>query len=266
MPDDKPSNESLHIFYEAFSGLYRLAPGSEASTCKALAIVKQYRTPLQVLDIGCGVGAQTFTIAEHSHAIITAVDNYHPYLQNLEKQAWKRGLTQRIKPVLGSMFELKQAFKPATFDVIWAEGSAYIMGFDQALIAWAPLLKMHGVIALTEISWLTNTPSFPARNFWEQAYPRIRPIQKNIDLAKMLGYHYLGHFTLPTNDWLEGYYKPLSARVSVLQEKYWDNSDALLVLQAIEEEVDFYHEFGHEYGYVFYILQKILPDTSDAST
>jgi ubiquinone/menaquinone biosynthesis C-methylase UbiE len=258
MPNDKPSNESLHIFYEAFSELYRLAPGSDTSTCHALDIVKKYRKPGQVLDIGCGVGAQTFAIAEHSDAFITALDNYQPYLQTLEKQAWKKGLAQRIKPVLGSMFELELAFAPNTFDVIWAEGSAYILGFDQALVAWAPLLKMHGVIAVTEISWLTDAPSSPTKNFWEQAYPRIRSIQKNRDLAKMLGYRYLDHFVLPPTDWTEGYYKPLSARVSVLQEKYSGNPDALLILQAIEEEIDFYHAFGDEYGYVFYILQKTL--------
>lgn len=262
MPEDRQSNPSLNIFYEAFSKLDRLAPGSEASTCKALAMVKKYRYPLQVLDIGCGVGAQTFAIAEHSEAVIAAVDNYRPYLQSLEKQAWKKGLAQRITPVLGSMFELDLTFSPHTFDVIWAEGVAYIMGFDQALISWAPLLKMHGVIALTEISWLTDKPSSLARSFWEQAYPRIRHIQKNIDLAKMLGYRYLEHFILPATDWIEGYYQPLSARVRVLQEKYQDNPEALLVLQAIEEEIDFYHEFGQEYGYVFYILQKTLPDAA----
>lgn len=254
MSTDK--SESLRIFYEAFSGLCRLAPGSEASTLKALEIVRQYRNPLRVLDVGCGVGAQTFVIAQNSYAAIAALDNHQPYLTALEKQAWRLGLATRVKPVLGSMFELEQLFGHDTFDLIWAEGSAYIMGFDQALISWMPMLLDDGIIALTEVSWLTDTPSAAARNFWGQVYPPIRTVQQDIDLAAILGYECLAHFALSKTDWVDGYYSPLLQRVNLLQDKYYNNPQALLVLQSIEEEVDFYERFGHEYGYVFYILRK----------
>src|SRR5262249_11799155 len=45
-------------------------------------------------------------------------------------------------------------FPDASFDLIWSEGAIYVMGFAEGLRAWKRLLKPHGAIAVTELSWL----------------------------------------------------------------------------------------------------------------
>ena len=52
------------------------------------------------------------------------------------------------------MFELR--FAPASFDLIWAEGSLYNLGIERALKDLRSLLACGGILAFTELSWLSN--------------------------------------------------------------------------------------------------------------
>ena len=65
------------------------------------------------------------------------------------------------------------AFAPETFDLIWAEGSAYIMGFSSAVAAWRPLLKRGGCLAVTELVWLTEDKPIEAEEFFGREYPAM---------------------------------------------------------------------------------------------
>lgn len=47
-------------------------------------------------------------------------------------------------------------FSPGEFDVIWAEGSIYNIGFERGLREWRQYLKPGGIIAVTECSWLSG--------------------------------------------------------------------------------------------------------------
>jgi hypothetical protein len=41
-------------------------------------------------------------------------------------------------------------FEPGSFDLLWSEGAAHIMGVSEALAAWRPLLRMGGYVRLPE--------------------------------------------------------------------------------------------------------------------
>jgi ubiquinone/menaquinone biosynthesis C-methylase UbiE len=85
-------------------------------------------------------------------AKITAIDGHAPFLIELRRRAAERGYTQRITTQLADLRALP--FAPGSFDLIWCEGAAYIMGLEQALKAWGPLLTRSGRIAVTEPAWL----------------------------------------------------------------------------------------------------------------
>ncbi|HUT39696.1 MAG TPA: class I SAM-dependent methyltransferase, partial [Methanoregula sp.] len=70
----------------------------------------------QVLDIGCGTGAQTRDLAELTSGTITAVDNYQPFLDTVTARAQKNGIVERIRTVNASMDALP--FKKGQFDLI----------------------------------------------------------------------------------------------------------------------------------------------------
>ncbi|WHY99634.1 hypothetical protein [Peribacillus simplex] len=55
---------------------------------------------------------------------------------------------QEVKNV--SMFDM--GFKTETFDLIWAEGSIYIIGFQKGLKVWKPFLNRGGYLVCSEVS------------------------------------------------------------------------------------------------------------------
>jgi len=58
-------------------------------------------------------------------------------------------------------------FADESFDLVWAEGSAYIMGVENALTQWRTLLQSQGCMVLSDLVWLTETPSQTVREFWQ---------------------------------------------------------------------------------------------------
>ena len=122
----------MEILFEMHQNLTRQGPGSADSTKKAFELLKNLPEAPKILDIGCGSGNQTITLAELSAGDITAIDIHQPFLDQLSNQAKEKGLSGRIKPQNMSMLQLN--FKSKTFDLIWSEGAIYIMGFIEGLI------------------------------------------------------------------------------------------------------------------------------------
>ena len=139
-------------FYEAFEGMKRFGPGSDESTMRAAEMFPAKKKP-KILDIGCGIGTHTFAVAEKfPDADITAIDIYEPHIEKLNSLASKYGLSDRVRGIVMSMFEM--TFENESFDLIWSEGAAYIAGFSNAIKDWKRLLKPGGYIICSEISWL----------------------------------------------------------------------------------------------------------------
>jgi SAM-dependent methyltransferase len=248
-------SDPQQILFEAFDGLDRLAPGSEASTVRALEVARGTGEPRRILDLGCGVGAQTLVLAERTRAEITGVDAHAPFLRRLETRAAERGIGARIHTLKAGMGDLDGQVSPGSFDLLWAEGSLYTIGFDHGLRVLRPLMASRGVFAFTELSWFTPTPSAEAREFWGAGYPAMREVESNLAAARAAGYTVLEHFCLPAGDWAD-YYGPLEQRIAQLRDKYRSDGDAQSVLDSIHAEIDLYARFGSEYGYVFYVVAK----------
>ena len=64
-------------------------------------------------------------------------------------------------------------------DLIWAEGSAYIMGFEQAYRSWRRLLRRGGYLAATELVWLEAIPDGDG-----EALELIEMTQREIDMRR----------------------------------------------------------------------------------
>jgi SAM-dependent methyltransferase len=146
-------------------------------------------------------------------------------------------------------------FQREAFDVVWAEGAIYVLGFDRALTEWRPLLRPGGYLAATHLSWLvTDVPSQP-RAFWERNYPAIRHVDENVALCTQSGFHVVDRFTLPESAWWSDYYGPMEARLIALREECAGDDEAIAVIEASREQIDLYRRFSPSYGYVFYILR-----------
>ncbi|MDY7106930.1 MAG: class I SAM-dependent methyltransferase [Actinomycetota bacterium] len=128
-------------------GLPRQAPGSDATTRLLAELARPVPDRPRVLDIGCGPGRASLVLAEHLGAVVEAIDLHEPFLDELRDAARARGLQDRISATRASMDALP--FPQHHFDLVWAEGSIYLMGFDAALASWQHVLRPGGAIVVT---------------------------------------------------------------------------------------------------------------------
>jgi len=130
----------IELLITLHDGLPRQGPGDSASTRRALALCGALPDAPEILDIGCGTGAQTLTLAAATTGHITALDRSLDFLQSLRRTATERGWSSRVRVCQGDMRALP--FREASFDLIWSEGAVYSMGFDAGLIQWLSLIHI----------------------------------------------------------------------------------------------------------------------------
>jgi ubiquinone/menaquinone biosynthesis C-methylase UbiE len=194
-------------------------------------------------------------LARISGGFVIGFDNHQPYLDVLEEKIEKAGLSERVKAKNGSMFAMD--FPDESFDIIWAEGSIYVIGFERGLKEWRALIKPHRFLVVHEMTWLKPDPPKEISEYWNEMYPGITTIHHNLEIILQSGYKILGHFPLPEDAWWEEYYHPLEERLNQLRTKYHDDPKALEILDTEQEEVDLYKKYSEWYGSVFYVMQKI---------
>ena len=240
-------------FFEVYGTLPRGGPGDDVSTRKAYWMMKKLPARPKILDIGCGPGMQTMELARLSKGEIIALDNHQPFLDKVNKDAAALGLSPYIETLNQDMTTM--SFEAASFDIIWAEGALYQMGFDNGLKACRPLLKPDGHIGVTELVWLKDQHS-PAAQEWCKDYTEIKNVPDNLALFKNNGYEVLGHFTIPVSSWFEHYYDPMQIRVNELRKKYQGNSVAMEVINAAQAEISGFKKCSQELGYEFFIARR----------
>ncbi|MDH5662868.1 MAG: class I SAM-dependent methyltransferase [Candidatus Bathyarchaeota archaeon] len=202
-------------------------------TRKAFQMLPRLEKP-RILDIGCGSGVPTIELARLSYGQIIGLDINQSLLDKLNKKIEEEGLTNRVKTVKCSMFEIN--FPDESFDIIWAEGSISRIGFEKGLKEWRRLLKPKGFLVV---------------------HDEIKNITKKLKLIPGCGYNLLGYFPLPEDAWWIEYYGPLEKRIQELSMKYIEHPEILRVLDKKREEIEMIKKNPRNYGSVFFIMQKL---------
>jgi len=241
------------IFFEIHSGLPREGPGSRESTRKAYSSIRGLPENPRILDVGCGPGAQTLELALRSGGEIHAVDNHPPFVRRVQERVAREGLRDRVFPRNADMNDLP--FEDDSFDLIWAEGSIYIMGVENGLTRWRRLLRRPGFLAFSEVSWLSSDPPSELADFWREAYPAIGSREENERIINRAGFELLHSFVLPESDWWDEYYEAIERKLPGLKRNYQGDPEAMGVLEAEEVEMNLYRRYSAYYGYVFYVTR-----------
>ncbi len=246
------------VFFELHRDLPREGPGADESTLRALAMCTELPDKPDVLDVGCGPGMQTVTLAKATGGTITAVDMHEPFLGQLRERAEAAGVRERIHVMRGDMADLP--FGADSFDLIWSEGAAYIMGIAEAFRAWRAFLRPGGYIVVSEATWLVPDPPTEVRQFWAAEYPGMRDIEGNLERIRAAGFEIIGHFTLPDESWWTHYQAPLEARIPALLRTYADDEEALAVINGTVAEHRIRRRYPETYGYEFYVARCDCPE------
>jgi ubiquinone/menaquinone biosynthesis C-methylase UbiE len=241
-----------------FEELPRQGPGADESTAHACSFIPSDLKKGKLLDIGCGSGMQTLALARLCpECRITALDLHQPFLNDLTLRAKKAGLDGRIVIHQGSMDDLP--FDEGSFDIIWSEGSSFIMGLPQALRYWKKFLKPDGYLVVSDCAWFTDSPSDECRAFFGEVCPDMKGESGNEEVMRDAGYTVISSFRLPDAGWWDPFYSPLSERLVLLKEKYSDNDDAQIIIRGLEEQMDIHRKYSDEYGYQFSVLKNRNP-------
>jgi len=160
----------MNAIHEIFDpALPRLAPGDDAVTRRALDLLfngglGRLSSDFRVLDVGCGNGSQTLCLARELGCRVTALDNHQPYLDELQRRAQAEELSHLIQLLCADMNTLGDG--EGEYDLVWAEGSAFVMGISQALRAWRTQLVPGGALGFTDLVWLQDEAPAACRDFF----------------------------------------------------------------------------------------------------
>ena len=233
----------------------RQGPGGEAETRLAITLSGlSGRRNLKIADIGCGTGASTIVLAKCLHADITAVDFLPEFLEELEQRAKAEGVSEQITPLAASMDAL--TFQPSSLDAIWSEGAIYNIGFEAGIRSWRPFLKPGGILAVSELTWLSQERPAELEEHWSREYPEVAKASEKMALLEAHGYTPLGYFPLPETCWLDNYYGPTQERFADFLAKHGGCAAARSIVEAEQMEISLYQRFSAFVGYGYYVARK----------
>jgi ubiquinone/menaquinone biosynthesis C-methylase UbiE len=201
-------------------------------TRKAFHMLPKSDKP-HILDIGCGSGVPTIELAKLSDGEIIGIDINQSLLERLNRKTEEQGFSDRVKTVNCSLFEID--FPDESFDIVWAEGSIWIIGFERGLKEWRRLLKPNGFLVV---------------------HDEIRTVSNKLDKIASFGYRLVNHFQLPEDAWWTEYCRPLEKRVRELDMKYKNDSGTLRILKECQNEIDRVKRTPKDHSSAFFIMQK----------
>lgn len=235
------------VFWAIHQGLPREAPGSPETADLLLRMVGPLPPTPRVVDMGCGPGTSSILLAQRTGGHVLAVDLHEPFLTEVTERARAAGVERQIRTAAVSMDAT--GVEPGSVDLVWAEGSAYSIGVDEALTVWRDLLAPGGSVVLTDAEWSTPDPHPRAREFWTE-YPAMRSTEENVAAFRRAGWDIIGLYRLPDTDWW-AYYGPLAERIGALRRAGAPEPS----LAPHEAEITVRREHQQDYAYTGYVLR-----------
>lgn len=248
--------EGIELLVDLHKDGPRQGPGGEAQTRLAIALSGlDQLADLRIADIGCGSGASTLVLADELDATVTAVDLVPEFLARLQDAAARSGVAERITTLQASMDDLP--FAEGSLDAIWSEGAIYNIGFAAGVEAWGTLLRPGGVLALSELTWLTDRRPGELQSHWDREYPEVDTASAKMGVLERLGFSPLGYFPLPAHCWLDHYYRPMQGRFSAFLDRQGHSEAARAIVAAEEREISLYERHQAFVSYGYYIARKV---------
>ena len=202
-------------------------------TRKAFRMLPQLDEP-RILDVGCGSGAPTMELVRLTNGEITGLDINQEFLDILVSKAKKTGVSDRVKAVKCAISDME--FPDESFDIIWAEGSIHIIGFENGLREWKRFLKPNGFMVI---------------------HDEKGDIKEKLAQISNGGYEPIGHFILNEETWWTEYFAPLEKLIDSTRIKYAKDLKVLEALRNAQKEIDIFKKNPELNSSAFFVMKKL---------
>lgn len=248
--------DNLDLLIDFHKDAARQGPGGSDETRLSITLSGLGESHgLNVADIGCGTGASTLVLARELDACVTAVDFLPAFLDRLKIAAERDGLGEQIQTLAASMDALP--FAEQTFDAIWSEGAIYNMGFENGIKAWRRFLKPDGILAVSELTWLTKVRPAELEQYWMREYPEVATASAKMAILEDNGYSPVGYFSISKRCWLDNYYRPMQERFDRFLSRHGHSEPARAIVEAEKHEISLYDRFSAYFGYGYFVARRL---------
>jgi len=171
----------------------------------------------RILDVGCGSGVPTMELARLSNGEVIGLDIDQGLLDVLRGNVEEAGLSDRVKVVNRSLFDME--FPDESFDIIWTEGSIFVIGFKKGLQEWKRFLKPDGFMVV---------------------HDEKGNIGEKLEQISSCGYELLGYFELDEKTWWAEYFAPLEKLILETRGKYPNAPGVIEAVHSAQREIDMF--------------------------
>ncbi|NNE89600.1 MAG: methyltransferase domain-containing protein [Silicimonas sp.] len=225
-------------FFDLYETVPRQGPGDRATLDFALRIVG-VGGDAQMLDAGCGVGADVEALLEWApKGHVTAIDAHAPFVAQITA---RYKADDRVTAIVGDM-----AAQSGPFDLILCAGALYFLGLDDGLSTFKRMLAPGGALIFSHPAFFTEPPSQEAQAFWEGERD-VEHTAHICEAVRAAGLDILDATVLPDAAW-EAFYTPLQARIEERLSSATGEMKAVLI--AAQREIDAWRSVKAETGYI----------------
>jgi cyclopropane fatty-acyl-phospholipid synthase-like methyltransferase len=236
-----------------YASLPRQGPGLPKYTIAALSQTDlQKRKNPSILELGCGTGGATVTLAQAFPCQILATDVFEEVLNPLREKCKKLTFKGKIE-VKNMDMRMKDISSLGKFDAIWAEGSLFIMGFKNGFEHWKKAIKPGGWMVVSDLAWLTENPPKEVKEYFDSIYP-MKTIEENVKIIKETGFEEVKTLVMEKDGWMDEFYTPQNELMQKLMKNESDQK-RIEMLKEKQKEIEIYEKYWESYSYAFYICK-----------
>jgi ubiquinone/menaquinone biosynthesis C-methylase UbiE len=187
-----------------------------------------------ILDIGCGSGIPTIELARLSLGEVVGIDIDQTALDKLAEKIEQAGLSKQVKAINRSLLDMQ--FDDGSFDIIWAEGSIYAIGFEKGLSEWRRLLKPGGFMVI---------------------HDEEGDVARKLKQVARCGYELIDYLILNIEVWHDEYFAPLEKLLAEFEGSPGNEPELLEELRQSKVELDMFRKEPERNSSVYFVMKKI---------